>query len=105
MPVGAHNRKVRRPAHVRLGTVSGSDEEDDRWDVSFGTIWEAIDRDLQDAVWLILGTGEGLHCAEWTEPAARLAAALSAGGCRDGGTGAWLPVHGAPYLENVFARR
>jgi len=54
-------------------------------DVSFGTIWEAIARDLPDAV-AISEPGRDYTFAEFDDRAARLAAALAAAGVSgDGG--------------------
>ena len=71
-------------------------------DVSFGTIWEAIARDLPDAV-AISEPERDYTFAEWDDRAARLAAALSAAGVGPGDKVACYLYNGAPYLETVFA--
>jgi acyl-CoA synthetase (AMP-forming)/AMP-acid ligase II len=71
-------------------------------DVSFGTIWEAIARDLPDAV-AISEPARDYTFAEWEDRAARLAAALSAAGVGPGDKVACYLYNGAPYLETVFA--
>jgi acyl-CoA synthetase (AMP-forming)/AMP-acid ligase II len=71
-------------------------------DVSFGTIWEAIARDLPDAV-AISEPARDYTFAEWDDRAARLAAALSAAGVGPGDKVACYLYNGAPYLETVFA--
>ena len=71
-------------------------------DVSFGTIWEAIARDLPDAV-AISEPARDYTFAEWDDRAARLAAALSAAGVGPGDKVACYLYNGAPYLEAVFA--
>ena len=71
-------------------------------DVSFGTIWEAIARDLPDAV-AISEPARDYTFAEWEGRAARLAAALSAAGVGPGDKVACYLYNGAPYLETVFA--
>jgi len=71
-------------------------------DVSFGTIWEAIARDLPDAV----AVSEPTHdytFAEFSDRAGRLAAALAAAGIGPGDKVACYLYNGAPYLETVFA--
>jgi acyl-CoA synthetase (AMP-forming)/AMP-acid ligase II len=71
-------------------------------DVSFGTIWEAIARDLPDAV-AISEPARDYTFAEWDDRAARLAAALSAAGVGPGDKVACYLYNGAPYLETLFA--
>ena len=71
-------------------------------DVSFGTIWEAIARDLPDAV-AISEPARDYTFAEWDDRAARLAAALSAAGVGPGDKVACYLYNGAAYLETVFA--
>jgi acyl-CoA synthetase (AMP-forming)/AMP-acid ligase II len=71
-------------------------------DVSFGTIWEAIARDLPDAV-AISEPARDYTFAQWEDRAARLAAALSAAGVGPGDKVACYLYNGAPYLETVFA--
>ncbi len=71
-------------------------------DVSFGTIWEAIARELPDAV-AISEPDRDYTFAEWDDRAARLAAALSAAGVGPGDKVACYLYNGAPYLEAVFA--
>src|ERR1700728_2939000 len=71
-------------------------------DVFFGTIWEAIARDLPDAV-AISEPGRDYEYAEFEERAARLAAALSAAGVGPGDKVACYLYNGASYLETVFA--
>ena len=71
-------------------------------DVSFGTIWEAIARDLPDAV-AISEPGRDYTFAEFDDRAARLAAALAAAGVGPGDKVACYLYNGAPYLETVFA--
>ncbi len=71
-------------------------------DVSFGTMWEAIARDLPDAV-AISEPGRDYTFAEFDDRAARLAAALAAAGVGPGDKVACYLYNGAPYLETVFA--
>lgn len=71
-------------------------------DVSFGTIWEAIARELPDAV-AISEPDRDYTFAEWDDRAARLAAALSAAGIGPGDKVACYLYNGAPYLETMFA--
>ena len=71
-------------------------------DVSFGTIWEAIARDLPDAV-AISEPARDYTFAEFDDRAARLAAALAAAGVGPGDKVACYLYNGAPYLETVFA--
>src|ERR1700728_3442789 len=71
-------------------------------DVFFGTIWEAIARDLPDAV-AISEPGRDYEYAEFEERAARLAAALEAAGVGPGDKVACYLYNGAAYLETVFA--
>ena len=71
-------------------------------DVSFGTIWEAIARDLPDAVAISEPAGDYTF-AEFDDRAARLAAALAAAGVGPGDKVACYLYNGAPYLETVFA--
>src|SRR6201996_948872 len=71
-------------------------------DVSFGTIWEAIARDLPDAV-AISEPARDYTFTEFDDRAARLAAALAAAGVGPGDKVACYLYNGAPYLETVFA--
>jgi 3-oxocholest-4-en-26-oate---CoA ligase len=71
-------------------------------DVSFGTIWEAIARDLPDAV-AISEPDRDHTCAEFSDRAGRLAAALEAAGVGPRDKVACYLYNGAPYLETVFA--
>src|SRR6202035_3738760 len=71
-------------------------------DVSFGTIWEAIARDLPDAVAISEPTRDYTF-AEFDDRAARLAAALAAAGVGPGDKVACYLYNGAAYLETVFA--
>src|SRR3984957_18160382 len=71
-------------------------------DVSFGTIWEAIARDLPDAVAISEPAGDYTF-AEFDDRAARLAAALAAAGVGPGDKVACYLYNGAAYLETVFA--
>ena len=71
-------------------------------DVSFGTIWEAIARDMPDAV-AISEPGRDYTYAEFEERSARLAAALAAAGVGPGDKVACYLYNGAAYLETVFA--
>jgi 3-oxocholest-4-en-26-oate---CoA ligase len=71
-------------------------------DVSFGTIWEAIARDLPDAV-AISEPARDYTFAEFDDRAARLATALAAAGVGPGDKVACYLYNGAPYLETVFA--
>ncbi len=71
-------------------------------DASFGTIWEAIARDLPDAV-AISEPARDYTFAEFDDRAARLAAALAAAGIGPGDKVACYLYNGAPYLETVFA--
>src|ERR1700728_4762512 len=71
-------------------------------DVSFGTIWEAIARDLPDAV-AISEPAPDYTFAEFDDRAARLAAALAAARVGPGDKGACYLYNGAPYLETGFA--
>lgn len=71
-------------------------------DVSFGTIWEAIARDLPDAVAVSEPTRDYTF-AEFSNRAGRLAAALAAAGIGPGDKVACYLYNGAPYLETVFA--
>jgi acyl-CoA synthetase (AMP-forming)/AMP-acid ligase II len=71
-------------------------------DVSFGTIWEAIARDLPDSV-AISEPARDYTFAEWDDRAARLAAVLAAAGVGPGDKVACYLYNGAPYLETVFA--
>src|ERR1700751_591311 len=71
-------------------------------DVPFGTIWEAIARDLPDAV-AISEPARDYTFAEFDDRAARLAAALAAAGVGPGDKVACYLYNGAPYLETVFA--
>lgn len=71
-------------------------------DVSFGTIWEAIARDLPDTVAVSEPTRDYTF-AEFSDRAGRLAAALAAAGIGPGDKVACYLYNGAPYLETVFA--
>src|SRR3984893_11352022 len=71
-------------------------------DVSFGTIWEAIARDLPDAVAITEPAGDDTF-AEFDARAPRLAPALAAAGIGPGDKVACYLYNGAPYLETVFA--
>jgi 3-oxocholest-4-en-26-oate---CoA ligase len=71
-------------------------------DVSFGTIWEAIARELPDAV-AISEPGRDYTYAEFEDRAARLAAVLVSAGVGPGGKVACYLYNGAAYLETVFA--
>jgi acyl-CoA synthetase (AMP-forming)/AMP-acid ligase II len=71
-------------------------------DVSFGTIWEAIARELPDAV-AISEPGRDYTYAEFEDRAARLAAALVTAGVGPGDKVACYLYNGAAYLETVFA--
>lgn len=71
-------------------------------DVSFGTIWEAIARELPDAV-AISEPGRDYSYAEFEERSARLAAALAAAGVGPGDKVACYLYNSAAYLETVFA--
>jgi acyl-CoA synthetase (AMP-forming)/AMP-acid ligase II len=71
-------------------------------DVSFGTIWEAIARDLPDAV-AISEPARDYTFAEFDDHASRLAAALAAAGVGPGDKVACYLYNGAAYLETVFA--
>jgi acyl-CoA synthetase (AMP-forming)/AMP-acid ligase II len=79
-----------------------SDEEVCLVDVSFGTIWEAIARDLPDAV-AISEPERDYTFAEFDDRAARLAGALANAGVGPGDKVACYLYNGAPYLETVFA--
>jgi len=71
-------------------------------DVSFGTIWEAIARELPDTV-AISEPVRDYTFAEFSDRAGRLAAALAAAGVGPGDKVACYLYNGAPYLETVFA--
>jgi 3-oxocholest-4-en-26-oate---CoA ligase len=71
-------------------------------DVSFGTIWEAIARDLPGAV-AISEPARDYTFADWDDRAARLAAVLAAAGIGPGDKVACYLYNGAAYLETVFA--
>jgi 3-oxocholest-4-en-26-oate---CoA ligase len=71
-------------------------------DVSFGTIWEAVARELPDAV-AISEPGRDYTYAEFEQRAARLAGAFVAAGVRPGDKVACYLYNGAAYLETVFA--
>jgi acyl-CoA synthetase (AMP-forming)/AMP-acid ligase II len=71
-------------------------------DVSFGTIWEAIARNLPDAV-AISEPARNYTFAEFDDRAGRLAAALAAAGVGPGDKVACYLYNGAAYLETVFA--
>src|SRR5262245_31308655 len=71
-------------------------------DVSFGTIWEAVARELPDAV-AISEPGRDFTYAEFEERAARLAGGFVAAGVGPGDKVACYLYNGAAYLETVFA--
>jgi 3-oxocholest-4-en-26-oate---CoA ligase len=71
-------------------------------DISFGTIWEAVARELPDAV-AICAPGRDRTYAEFEERAARLAAALADARVGAGDKVACYLYNGAAYLETVFA--
>jgi acyl-CoA synthetase (AMP-forming)/AMP-acid ligase II len=71
-------------------------------DVSFGTIWEAVARELPDAV-AISEPGRDRTYAEFADRAARLAAAFADAGVGAGDKVACYLYNGAAYLETVFA--
>jgi 3-oxocholest-4-en-26-oate---CoA ligase len=71
-------------------------------DVSFGTIWEAIARDLPDAI-AISEPGRDYSYAEFEDRSARLASALVDAGVGPGDKVACYLYNGAAYLETVFA--
>ncbi len=71
-------------------------------DVSFGTVWEAIARDLPDAV-AISEPGRDYTYAEFEDRAARLASVLAHAGVGPGDKVACYLYNGAAYLETVFA--
>jgi acyl-CoA synthetase (AMP-forming)/AMP-acid ligase II len=71
-------------------------------DVSFGTLWEGIARELPDAV-AISEPGRDYTYAEFENRAARLAAALAGAGVTAGDKVACYLYNGAAYLETVFA--
>jgi 3-oxocholest-4-en-26-oate---CoA ligase len=71
-------------------------------DVSFGTIWEAIARELPDTV-AISEPARDFTFAEFNDRAARLAAALETAGVGPGDKVACYLYNGAAYLETVFA--
>jgi len=71
-------------------------------DVSFGTIWEAIARDLPDAP-AVSEPGRDYTYAEFEDRAARLASALADAGVGPGDKVACYLYNGAAYLETVFA--
>lgn len=71
-------------------------------DVSFGTIWEAVARELPDAV-AISEPGRDHTYAEFEDRSARLAAALTDAGVGPGDKVACYLYNGAAYLETVFA--
>lgn len=70
--------------------------------MSFGTIWEAVARELPDAV-AISEPGRDFTYAEFEERAARLAGAFAAAGLGPGDKVACYLYNGAAYLETVFA--
>ncbi len=70
--------------------------------VSFGTIWEAIARDLPDAT-AISEPGRDYSYAEFENRSARLASALVSAGVGPGDKIACYLYNGAAYLETVFA--
>ncbi|HEY7265540.1 MAG TPA: AMP-binding protein [Trebonia sp.] len=71
-------------------------------DVSFGTIWEAIARELPGAV-AISEPERDYSYAEFEERSARLAAALADAGVGPGDKVACYLYNSAAYLETVFA--
>jgi 3-oxocholest-4-en-26-oate---CoA ligase len=71
-------------------------------DVSFGTVWEAIARELPDAV-AISEPGRDYTYAEFEDRAARLASVLVHAGVGPGDKVACYLYNGAAYLETVFA--
>jgi 3-oxocholest-4-en-26-oate---CoA ligase len=71
-------------------------------DISFGTIWEAVARELPDAV-AICEPGRHRTYAEFEERAARLAAALADARVGAGDKVACYLYNGAAYLETLFA--
>jgi len=71
-------------------------------DASFGTIWEAVARELPDAV-AISEPERDYSYAEFEDRSARLAGALEAAGVGPGDKVACYLYNGAAYLETVFA--
>jgi acyl-CoA synthetase (AMP-forming)/AMP-acid ligase II len=71
-------------------------------DVSFGTIWEAVARNLPDAV-AISEPDRDFTYAEFEDRSARLAAALVHAGVGPGDKVGCYLYNGAAYLETVFA--
>jgi 3-oxocholest-4-en-26-oate---CoA ligase len=71
-------------------------------DVSFGAIWEAVARELPDAI-AISEPGRDFTYAEFAERSRRRAAALSTAGVGPGDEVACYQYNGAAYLETVFA--
>lgn len=71
-------------------------------DVSFGTIWEAIARELPGTI-AISEPGRDHTYAEFEQRSARLAAALVAAGVGPGDKVACYLYNGSAYLETVFA--
>lgn len=70
--------------------------------VSFGTIWEAVARELPDAV-AVSEPSRDYTYAEFEDRAARLASALVGAGLGPGDKVACYLYNGAAYLEAVFA--
>jgi acyl-CoA synthetase (AMP-forming)/AMP-acid ligase II len=71
-------------------------------DVSFGAIWEAVARELPDAI-AISEPGRDHTYAAFADRSARLAAALAAAGVGPGDKVACYLYNGSAYLETVFA--
>jgi acyl-CoA synthetase (AMP-forming)/AMP-acid ligase II len=71
-------------------------------DVSFGTIWEAIARELPHTI-AISEPGRDYTYAEFEQRSARLAGALVAAGLGPGDKVACYLYNGSAYLETVFA--
>jgi acyl-CoA synthetase (AMP-forming)/AMP-acid ligase II len=71
-------------------------------DASFGTIWEAVARALPSAI-AISEPDRDYTYAEFSDRAARLAAAFAAAGIGPGDKVACYLYNGSAYLETVFA--
>lgn len=71
-------------------------------DVSFGTVWEAVARELPDAVAISEPDRDHTY-ADFEDRAARLAAAFVAAGVGPGDKVACYLYNGSAYLETVFA--
>lgn len=71
-------------------------------DVSFGTIWAAVARELPDAI-AISEPGRDHTYADFENRSARLAAALADAGVGPGDKVGCYLYNGAAYLETVFA--